>query len=66
MSAVAVVAGVAYLLLMFFVCCTIFQKKNLSAHFEQSLFNDSSNLKKICDLIEALQISEQVVQTASL
>ena len=41
-------------------------KKNLPAHFEQLLFNDSSNFKKIGDQIEALQISELVVQTASL
>jgi len=42
------------------------QKKNLPAHSEQVLFNDSSNFKKIGDQIEALQISELVVQTASL
>ena len=41
-------------------------KKNLPAYFEQLLFNDSSNFKKIGDQIEALQISELVVQTASL
>jgi len=41
-------------------------KKNLPAHFEQLLFNDSSDFKKIGDQIEALQISEPVVQTASL
>ena len=45
---------------------TIFKKKNLPAHFEQLLFNDSSNFKKIGDHIEALQISELVVQPASL
>ena len=45
---------------------TIFQKKNLPAHFEQLLLNDSSKFKKIGDQIEALQISELVVQTASL
>ena len=45
---------------------TIFQKKNLSAYFEQLLLNDSSNFKKISDQIEALQISKLVVQTAFL
>ena len=40
--------------------------KNLPAHFEQLLLNNSSNLIKIGDQIEALQISELVVQTASL
>ena len=47
-------------------CLYYLPKKNLPAHFEQLLFNDSSDFKKIGDQIEALQISELVVQTASL